>query len=83
MKCKILSIIITSLFFIITSCDSNHTELDNEERKMADSLYKVRAKENVSYLDSICDSVYNAEYPTMVDSIRILRMKEIDALISE
>ena len=73
--------IVLSGFFYFSCGDSNKTFTD-EENKIIDSLYRVRLKESKAKLDSICDSVYNAEFPVMVDSIKKIRKKEVLDLIA-
>lgn len=74
----ILFAIITILF---SSCNEDKKIFTDDEFKTIDSLYNLRKKEIKTRLDTICDSVYNAEYPIMVDSIKSIRKKEILDLI--
>ena len=84
MKYKILNIqYIVFSFLFLNSCNINSSELTTDERKIADSLYRIESRKNVQYLDSICDSVYHDEYPKMVDSMKEIRMSEIKDLIDQ
>ena len=75
----IIFVFILTLFSI--SCEQSNKSFSEEETKIIDSLYRVRVKESKAKMDSICDSVYNAEFPVMVDSIKKVRKKEILDLI--
>ncbi len=63
--------------FCFSSCDENDNVLSEKESNIVDSLYRIKKKELKSKLDTICDSVYNAQFPIFVDSIKAVRKKEI------
>ena len=69
------------LSFFSFSCGESNKTFTEEENKIIDSLYRVRLKGSKAKMDSLCDSVYNAEFPIMVDSIKKVRKKEILDLI--
>ncbi len=69
------------LSIVLFSCGKNKKAFTDEEKKIVDSLYRIKMKDSKAKLDSVCDSVYNAEFPVMVDSIKKVRKKEILDLI--
>ncbi len=85
MNKKILLWIIYICFlgFFCFSCGESNKAFTTEEYKIIDSLYRVKLKESKGKMDSLCDSVYNAEFPVMVDSIKQVRKKEILDLIGD
>jgi hypothetical protein len=76
----IIFIVLSGLFSF--SCEESNKTFTDEENKIIDSLYRVKLKESKTKMDSICDSVYNAEFPVMVDSIKKIRKKEVLDLIA-
>ena len=68
--------------FLFSSCNSDNKAFTEKEYDIIDSLYNIRKKEYKKTLDSLCDSVYKAEFPIMIDSIKIVRKREILDLIS-
>jgi len=79
----VLFVLIILFFISILACSNEENNLTDEEFKVADSLFRIKEPELQSKLDSVCDSVYKAQYPKMVDSIKKIRMKEISDLIQE
>ena len=78
---KLWIIFIFVLSFFSVSCEQSNKTFSEEETRIIDSLYRVKVKESKARMNSICDSVYNAEFPVMVDSIKKVRKKEILDLI--
>lgn len=79
----VLFVLIILFFISILACSNEENNLTDEEFRVADSLFRIKEPELQSKLDSVCDSVYKAQYPKMVDSIKKIRMKEISDLIQE
>lgn len=79
----VLFVLIILFFISILACSNEENNLTDEEFRVADSLFRIKEPELQSKLDSVCDSVYKAQYPKMVDSIKKIRMKEISDLIDE
>ena len=71
------SLVVLTSVFHFSSCTDNDNSLTEKETSIIDSLYKIRKKEMKGKLDTICDSVYNAQFPIFVDSIKAVRKKEI------
>jgi len=71
------------LFIILSSnsCREEKKSFTSNEYQIIDSLYKIKKKAIKTKLDSLCDSVYNSEYLILIDSIKIIRKKEILDLI--
>lgn len=81
---KTVFFVLLFLFLIsFIACSNEENSLTDEEFRVADSLFRIREPELQTKLDSVCDSVYKAQYPKMVDSIKKIRMKEISDLIQE
>ena len=81
-KNKTIKVLLTSLailtgIFHFSSCNDGDNTLTIKENNIVDSLYKIQKKELKNKLDTICDSVYNAQFPVFVDSIKAIRKKEI------
>ena len=85
MNKKLLLILLSGLFFnvFLSSCGKTDKAFSEDEKKIIDSLYRVKLNKSKSKLDSICDSVYQAQFPIFIDSIKKLRKKEILDLITE
>jgi len=75
--------IILSVFIVSTIGCRNNPDLTPTERRMADSIFRVSSNEALPRLDSICDSVYNASYPIMIDSLKKIRQEEIIRLLED
>ncbi len=69
--------------FQFSSCTDDNSSLTEKESNAIDSLYNLRKKEIKSRLDTICDSVYQTEFPNIVDSIKAIRKKEILDLLGK
>jgi len=81
---KTLTILVTLMFFVLfSSCNNVKKDFTEKERMVIDSVYRIKKKELKGRLDSLCDSVYQAEYPVYVDSIKKIRKKEILDLIGK
>ena len=83
MKNKLMFVFLLIDIIFLTSCGDDQKSFTSEEYKIIDSIYRIKKKEYKTTLDTLCDSVYNAEYPIMVDSIKVVRKKEILDLIEE
>ena len=79
----ILISMIISVFIVSTIGCRNDPDLTPTERRMADSIFRVRSNEIVPRFDSICDSVYNQSYPVIVDSLKKVRQEEIIKLLED
>jgi len=75
--------ILLIVFISSLSCTDNKNSYTEEEYKIIDSIYYVRKKEYKTKLDTLCDSIYNKNFPVMVDSIKKIRKKEILDLIKK
>lgn len=81
---KTLTILVALMFFVLfSSCNNVKKDFTEKERMVIDSVYRIKKKELKGRLDSLCDSVYQAEYPVYVDSIKEIRKKEILDLIGK
>ena len=74
---NIFLVFILLSIYSFSSCTKEKNVLTDKEIKIVDSLYRLKKKEIKSKLDTICDSVYNAQFPIYVDSIKAVRKKEI------
>ncbi len=80
---NIFLVFILLSIYSFSSCTKEKNVLTDKEIKIVDSLYRLKKKEIKSKLDTICDSVYNAQFPIYVDSIKAVRKKEILDLIQK
>ncbi len=80
---NIFLVFILLSIYSFSSCTKKKNVLTDKEIKIVDSLYRLKKKEIKSKLDTICDSVYNAQFPIYVDSIKAVRKKEILDLIQK
>ena len=67
--------------FIFISCENDKQTFTEKEYKVIDSLYNLKINEYKDTLDTMCDSVYQKVYPQYVDSIKVIRKREILDLI--
>ena len=73
--------VILSLF-LITSCgDYAALEAIDDNKKIADSLFRVKKDTLKKSFKGVCDSVYKVHYERAVDSIKQLRIEGIQGLI--
>lgn len=80
-KVGLIAIIIILLSFI--SCNNDKVEFTEKDNHVIDSIYKLKRKELKGRIDTLCDSVYQVEYPLYIDSIKKIRKKEILDLIGK
>ena len=77
------------LAFVLTvtliSCEyqEERTKLNSRERKFLDSVYNKRMKTARKQADSICDKLRDSLYDEYIDSIRELRLIEVDQIIND
>ena len=67
--------------FLFISCENDKNSFTEKEYKVIDSLYNLRINSYADTLDTMCDSVYQKVYPQYVDSIKVIRKREILDLI--
>ena len=79
----LLKILVLSIFAILTSCDTPEHMFSADELKVIDSLYKARKDSVDIEMERICDTIYSENYGKAVDSLKILREKEILDIISK
>ncbi len=79
-----ISIIIFFLVSIIsTSCIDDSIEQEEAFNNMVDTLYKKRIGLYTKELDSICESRMDSFILYDIDSIKLVRLKEIENLINQ
>lgn len=79
-----ISIIIFFLVSIIsTSCIDDSAEQEEAFNNMVDTLYKKRIGMFYEDLDSICESRMDSLILHDIDSIKLVRLKEIENLINK
>ena len=67
--------------FLFISCQNDKKTFTEKEYKVIDSLYNIRINSYADTLETMCDSVYQKVYPQYVDSIKVIRKREILDLI--
>lgn len=72
-----------SLFLYFSCNDKEKEDLSEEEKILFDSLKKLAFHDIRVRTDSICKMSSDSLYQNFVDSLMILRQKEIDALFNE
>jgi hypothetical protein len=78
MKTKSIGFI---LIFFLLSCNSDkRTNLSSNEKKYADSIYNISFDSLKKVTKIECDSLYKAVFETTMDSLKPIRLKEIDEL---
>jgi len=74
-----------SFFITIISfgCSTPESSFSAEELKMIDSLYQVEIDTLKVTFDLLCDSIHKNDYPILIDSLKVLRQKEILDIINK
>lgn len=67
------------LLLLFTGCDSPNTPLDAETRRAIDSISNAQINLARAELDTLCGQRRIAEMPLLVDSIKKIRLREIEA----
>ncbi len=80
---RILKYCFLILFITVLSCTNDKRIFTRDEFNAIDSLYKLELANNKGKLDSLCDSLYQVNYSRMVDSIKVVRKKEILDLLKK
>ncbi len=75
--------LILLVFITILSCTNDKRIFTRDELNAIDSLYKLELANNKEKLDSLCDSLYQVNYSKMVDSIKVIRRREILDLLNK
>jgi hypothetical protein len=65
------------LLLLLASCGSPETPLDADTRQMIDSITSAQISLARMELDSLCQQRRAAELPHLVDSIKEVRLREI------
>lgn len=66
----------------LSSCGDYATlELIDENKKLADSLFRVNRDSLYKTFDTDCDSIYPMIFNRAVDSIKIIQLEKIKELI--
>ncbi len=69
------------LFSLQMACDNTNVPLDAEARRMVDSLSAARIGIERRTIDSLCRSYNRTLLPQMVDSIKQVRLRQIEEQI--
>jgi len=66
--------------FLLTSCGEVNTQTEFD-KKLEDSIYTKRSAEMRKILDSICTTQTDSMVNSYIDSIRVLRLEEIEKIL--
>ncbi len=75
--------LISLICITVSSCTNDKRIFTRDEFNAIDSLYKLELANNKGKLDSLCDSLYQVNYSRMVDSIKVVRKREILDLLKK
>lgn len=67
--------------WILSSCTTRPIAPTRASRRAIDTLYQQKVLVLQPQMDSICSLLYDSIYAVAVDSILIIRRKDIDALV--
>jgi hypothetical protein len=76
-------ILLVFLALIQLSCFSEQPTLNNQDKKVVDSLYNAERKIQLKLLDSVCTATFDQRVVSAVDSIMMKRLEEIRRLQGE
>jgi len=79
--CRLLTAccsLLTAYYLLFTSCGSPNTPLDAETRRVIDSISTYQINLARTELDTLCQRQRMTEMPRLVDSIRQIRLREIE-----
>jgi hypothetical protein len=65
------------LLLLLTSCSSPDTPLDADTRQAIDSIVQSQTSTARMEMDSLCQQRRAAELPRLIDSIKQVRLREI------
>ena len=77
---KTSSLLLLSIFFIITSCVERDVKLDTELRRKADSIFAAQVDSIGPEIDSLCKTIKDSLVQVKYDSIIEVRKKRIREL---
>ena len=64
-------------------CSTPESTFLAEDLKKIDSLYQIQIDTLQETYDALCDSIHKKDYPLLVDSLKVLRQKEILDIINK
>lgn len=77
---KIKTIILLLILSLFSCNNENRTSLTSAEKKYADSLYNTSFDSLKKATKVECDSLYKVVLETTMDSLKPIRLREIDEL---
>ena len=69
---------VTVCCLLLTACSSPNTPLDAETRRAIDSISAYQINLARTELDTLCKQLRISETPRLVDSIKQIRLREIE-----
>lgn len=80
---KHLKFFLIVISLVLFSCETPEHVFTVEQLKIIDSLYKLQEDTITYQMDRVCDTLYWENFPKKVDSIKLLRQKEILEILSK
>jgi hypothetical protein len=71
-------LIVSISLLALTACDSAETPLDAADRLRIDSTSAAQIRLSRIELDSLCQAERRSQLPQLIDSIRTIRLREIE-----
>ena len=82
-KSRFLLLIVFCLYWMSCGDPAPRTKMNREEKRIVDSLYSVELKAIKKETSYTCSDLRDSLFPIFVDSIRELRLIEVDQIIND